>query len=137
MNMKSDSLFALLAGAAAGFTLGILFAPEKGEITRHRIKEAAEEGWEDLKYDAEDGWNEAKEKFSDLKEDAADAASRVKARARLARMNLKDLRATLQEQADGLKEEARAKILEQLDNLEAALTKDRKTKDPEDQFEEA
>ena len=37
--MKGDSLFALIAGAAAGLTLGLLFAPEKGSDLRSRIKE--------------------------------------------------------------------------------------------------
>ena len=35
--MKGDSFFALIAGAAAGLTLGLLFAPEKGEETRSKI----------------------------------------------------------------------------------------------------
>ena len=35
--MKGDSLFALIAGAAAGLTLGLLFAPEKGEDTRRKV----------------------------------------------------------------------------------------------------
>ena len=37
--MKGDSLFAFVAGAAAGLTLGLLFAPEKGEDTRRKLKE--------------------------------------------------------------------------------------------------
>ena len=71
--MKGDSLFALIAGAAAGLTLGLLFAPEKG---------------------------------------------------RLARRDLKDLKETLTDQASEIKDEARMKILAQLDKLEKALSKD-------------
>ena len=37
--MKGDSLFAFVAGAAAGLTLGLLFAPEKGTDTREKIAE--------------------------------------------------------------------------------------------------
>ncbi|MGM9743379.1 MAG: YtxH domain-containing protein [Candidatus Cryptobacteroides sp.] len=44
--MKSESLFALIAGAAAGVAIGLLFAPEKGEETRKKIKEAAKDGYD-------------------------------------------------------------------------------------------
>ena len=57
--MKGDSLLAFVAGAAAGLTLGLLFAPEKGEETRRKLKETV-----------------------------GDAADSAKARARLARMEL-------------------------------------------------
>ncbi len=93
--MKSDSLFAFIAGAAAGLTLGLLFAPEKGEETRRKLKETVD--------------------------DAADSA---KARARLARMELNDLKADLQDQAEDLKEDVRMKIFERLEKLESAIQKD-------------
>ena len=93
--MKGDSLLAFVAGAAAGLTLGLLFAPEKGEDTRRKIKETV-----------------------------GDAADSAKARARLARMELNDLRAELQDQAEDLKEDVRMKILERLEKLESALQKD-------------
>ena len=93
--MKGDSLLAFVAGAAAGLTLGLLFAPEKGEDTRRKIKETV-----------------------------GDAADSAKARARLARMELNDLRAELQDQAEDLKEDVRMKILERLEKLESAIQKD-------------
>ena len=80
--MKGDSLLAFVAGAAAGLTLGLLFAPEKGEDTRRKIKETV-----------------------------GDAADSAKARARLARMELNDLKAELKGQAENLKEDVRMKIL--------------------------
>lgn len=122
--MKGDSLFALIAGAAAGLTLGLLFAPEKGEETRRKVKAAAAEGWDEFVDATDDGWEKAKETYEDVKEGAESATSRLRARARLARRDLKDLKATLSDQAVDLKEEARLKILAQLDKLEKALSKD-------------
>ena len=41
MSKSSNTVLGLLAGTAIGATLGILFAPEKGLITRQRIAEEA------------------------------------------------------------------------------------------------
>ena len=92
--MKGDSLLAFIAGAAAGLTLGLLFAPEKGEETRRKLKETV-----------------------------GDAADSARARARLARVELDDLKAELQDQAEELREDVRIKILERLDKLESVLQK--------------
>ena len=132
--MKSDSLFALIAGAAAGLTLGLLFAPEKGEETRRKVKAAAAEGLDEFVDATDEGWEKAKETYNDVKEGAESATTRLRARARLARRDLKDLKATLSDQATDLKEEARLKILAQLDKLEKALSKD--PDETEDQWNE-
>lgn len=132
--MKGDSLFALIAGAAAGLTLGLLFAPEKGEETRRKVKAAAAEGWDEFVDATDDGWEKAKETYKDVKEGAESATTRLRARARLARRDLKDLKATLSDQATDIKEEARLKILAQLDKLEKALSKD--PDETEDQWNE-
>ncbi len=58
---NGNSILALLAGAAIGVGLGILFAPDKGSKTREKIKE----GLDDLK-------DETKEKFSKTKEELKD-----------------------------------------------------------------
>ena len=122
--MKGDSFFALIAGAAAGLTLGLLFAPEKGEETRRKVKVAAAEGWDEFMDAADEGWGKAKETADDLKEGAESATSRLRARARLARRDLKNLKATLADQASDMKEDAREKILQQLERLEKALAKE-------------
>lgn len=93
--MKGDSLFAFVAGAAAWLTLGLLFAPEKGEDTRRKLKETV-----------------------------GDAVDSARARARLARMELDDLKAELKDQAEDLKDDVRMKIFERLEKLESALQKD-------------
>lgn len=93
--MKGDSLFAFVAGAAAGLTLGLLFAPEKGEDTRRKLKETV-----------------------------GDAVDSARVRARLARMELDDLKAELKDQAEDLKDDVRMKIFERLEKLESALQKD-------------
>ncbi|MBO6172320.1 MAG: YtxH domain-containing protein [Bacteroidales bacterium] len=130
--MKGDSFFALIAGAAAGLTLGLLFAPEKGEETRRKVKVAAAEGWDEFMDAADEGFDKAKETFEDVKEGAESATSRMRARARLARRDLKNLKETLTDQAGDIKEEARLKILAQLDKLEKALSKD--PEETEDQW---
>ena len=87
-------MLAFIAGAAAGLTLGLLFAPEKGEETRRKLKETV-----------------------------GDAADSARARARLARVELDDLKAELQDQAEDLREDVRIKLLERLDKLESVLQK--------------
>ncbi len=63
---NSESILALLAGAAIGVGLGILFAPDKGSKTREKIKI----GFDDLK-------DEAKEKFSGSKEELKEAVDNL------------------------------------------------------------
>ena len=64
-----DSLLTFAAGAAAGFILGILFAPASGKETRKKIKdqavktgEMAKEGYEKIAKEAEKGIRVVKEK---------------------------------------------------------------------------
>ena len=70
---NGNSIIALLAGAAIGVGLGILFAPEKGSETRQKIKD----GLDDLKDKAKSKWDsledETKEKFSKTKDDLKDS----------------------------------------------------------------
>lgn len=59
-----------------------------------------------------------------LKETVGDAVDSARARARLARMELDDLKAELKDQAEDLKDDVRMKIFERLEKLESALQKD-------------
>ena len=69
---NGNSIIALLAGAAIGVGLGILFAPEKGSKTREKIKD----GFDDLKDQAKSKLDflddETKEKFSNAEENLKD-----------------------------------------------------------------
>jgi gas vesicle protein len=70
MSTKNENgILALLAGAAIGVALGILFAPDKGSKTREKIKDSLG----DLKDQAKSKWDsledETKEKFSQGKDD--------------------------------------------------------------------
>jgi gas vesicle protein len=65
----TDTLVTFLAGAAAGFVLGILFAPASGKETRKKIKdqavktgEMAKESYEKIAKEAEKGIRVVKEK---------------------------------------------------------------------------
>jgi gas vesicle protein len=65
----TDTLVTFLAGAAAGFILGILFAPASGKETRKKIKdqaaktgEMAMESYEKIAKEAEKGLRVVKEK---------------------------------------------------------------------------
>ena len=116
--MKGESFFTFVAGAAIGVTLGVLFAPEKGEVTRQKIKEAAQEGYDTAKEKASYAYAEAKSKVSKLRKD------------------LDDLKEILAEEGKEIKEEARVKLLEKLNKLEKALAKE-EAEDIDNQFGEA
>ncbi|HZL08968.1 MAG TPA: YtxH domain-containing protein [Prolixibacteraceae bacterium] len=82
--MNSGKLvLGLLAGLAAGATLGILFAPEKGSKTRKKIARVGE-----------DYVDEAKDKLNDLLEDLSTKMDGVKKKAK---DMVKETKATVEE----------------------------------------
>ena len=110
---STKSFFSLLAGLAAGAAIGMLYAPDKGWKTRARVKKAAENGYEDLK------------------DNLGNLGAKVDEKTAEAKASIKDIRETLREKGEELKESTRAMLLKQLDRLESAL------KQAEDEAEEA
>lgn len=77
-NSTTGFLVGLLAGAAVGAALGILFAPDKGSVTRKKIRNKADkikddfdEKFEDVKNYVNDAIGEMKAKVSKAKEKEA------------------------------------------------------------------
>jgi gas vesicle protein len=66
--MSSGKVFlGVLAGLAAGAILGVLFAPDKGTVTRNKIMKKGD-----------DYADELKERFNDLLDDIADKYEKAK-----------------------------------------------------------
>ena len=65
----SKVLLGLLAGAAAGVVLGVLFAPEKGSVTRTKLAQAGEDYAETVKEKFNEFIDTVNEKFDTVKED--------------------------------------------------------------------
>ena len=65
-------LLGLLAGVAAGALLGILFAPEKGSVTRKKMSKKAEEFGDGLKEKFNEFVDDITEKFGEVREDISD-----------------------------------------------------------------
>jgi gas vesicle protein len=64
----------LLAGVAAGALLGVLFAPEKGSVTRRNIAKKSEDYVDDLKEKFQDFLESVSERIEKVKENASEFA---------------------------------------------------------------
>lgn len=65
-------LLGVLAGVAAGALIGILFAPDKGSVTRKKISKKGEDFAADMREQFDDFLDSMSDKFENLKEDVSD-----------------------------------------------------------------
>lgn len=68
--MKANNFIGVIAGIALGATLGVLFAPDKGEKTRKRISNKSQEAKDKLKDSFDDFIETTSEKYNALKEES-------------------------------------------------------------------
>ena len=76
MNDSNKTFIAFIAGAAAGIAIGMLLAPESGEITRDKLSRQADL----LKNDLEDQWEVGFQKIKELTNTALAEAERLKSK---------------------------------------------------------
>ena len=63
--MKPSTLLAFIGGALAGAAIALLYAPDKGENVRKKIKAKAEEEYHSAKEKIANEARKAKEKFAE------------------------------------------------------------------------
>lgn len=71
-------LLGLLAGVAAGALLGILFAPEKGSVTRKKIAKNSEDYMDGLKEKFDEFLDSISEKYDKVAEEVSEFAEKTK-----------------------------------------------------------
>jgi gas vesicle protein len=67
-NSTGNTLLALITGVAIGAGLGILLAPEKGSVTRKKIKNSFDDLTDEMKSSMYAVSDASKQKYSDFKE---------------------------------------------------------------------
>lgn len=65
---KGKIVAGVLGGIALGALLGVLFAPEKGSITRRKISKKGEEYLDDIKDKFDEFLDNVSEKYSEVKD---------------------------------------------------------------------
>jgi gas vesicle protein len=74
-------LLGVLAGVAAGALLGVLFAPDKGSVTRKKISRKSDDYADALKEKFDEFLDGVSEKFDDVKEDVSGFTEKAKSKA--------------------------------------------------------
>lgn len=65
---KGKIIVGVLGGVALGALLGVLFAPDKGSVTRRNISKKGEEYLDDIKDKFDDFLDNVSEKYSEVKD---------------------------------------------------------------------
>jgi len=82
-------LLGLLAGVATGAVLGIIFAPEKGSVTRKKLSKKGEDFADSLKEKFNEFLDGISEKYEKVKEEVSDFAEHGKAKSEEAKKDAK------------------------------------------------
>jgi gas vesicle protein len=82
-------LLGVLAGLAAGALLGVLFAPDKGSVTRKKISKKGEDYANSLKEKFNEFLDNISEKFEEVKEEVTDSGEQNKAKSEKAKKDVK------------------------------------------------
>ena len=80
MNTTEKVVISVLAGAAAGAILGVLFAPDKGSETRKKIAKKSSDTVNNVKSKIAGLMDGVAEKFEEGKEELASAYGRAKSK---------------------------------------------------------
>jgi len=85
-------LLGLLAGVAAGALLGVLFAPNKGSVTRKKIVKKSDDYADGLKDKFDEFLESISEKFEEVKEEVSDFAEKAQSKADEVKKDMKTSR---------------------------------------------